>query len=231
MNLCYTKRLNIFFIGPFLKGLFALLISAAFSTSAQAAQSQPYISIDAASGRILEHHAIFQRWHPASLTKLMTAYLAFSALKSGDFTESSPVQLSRTAVRIAHSRSGYPAGTKIDFSTALQLMLTRSNNDIAKAIAETLSKDEAHFVIEMNRTAQRLGLYGTHFVNSHGLSNTEHYSTARDIALLSLRLRQDFPEYMHYFTIGGVDMGGKHKIKRNTNNLLGRFAGADGCQI
>jgi D-alanyl-D-alanine carboxypeptidase len=184
------------------------------------------ILLDAGSGKVLAEENALQRWYPASLTKLMTAYIAFKALKTGRLTITSPVKISANAAKQPPSRMGYKPGQVLNLDNALKIMLVKSANDIAVAVGETAGgKDYPKL---MNAEAQRLGMNGSHWVNANGLHSAQNYTTARDLALLSMALRRDFPEYAAYFGIEAIQYD--DKLERNYNVLLGRFDGADGMK-
>ncbi len=187
------------------------------------------ITVDAGTGEILSQDDAFQRWYPASLTKLMTTYVAFRMIESGQITLDTPIRMTARSVKEPPSRSGYKVGSELTLDNALKIMLVRSTNDVAMAIGETLGGSEDKFAALMNDEAQRLGMYGTHFVNPNGLYSDDHYTTARDLAILTLHLRREYPQYAHYFDIEAIDYGNK-KSQANYNALIGRFQGADGMK-
>ncbi len=193
---------------------------------ASEAQAGTSILIDAGTGKVLAQENALQRWYPASLTKLMTTYLAFKALKSGQLTLTSPVKISANAARQPPSKMGYRPGQVLTLDNALKIMLVKSANDIAVAVGETAGGKD--YPKQMNAEAQLLGMSGSHFVNANGLHSAQHYTNARDLALLSMALRRDFPEYASYFGIEAIEYD--DKLERNYNILLGRFDGADGMK-
>ncbi|MBH9987076.1 D-alanyl-D-alanine carboxypeptidase [Bartonella sp. W8098] len=201
-----------------------------FFMSLAVARANPYLSVDVATGRILAHNDAFDRWYPASLTKMMTAYVTFRALHNGEVTPQTRVTVSAAAAKLPPSHSGYKPGSVLDLDTALSITLVKSTNDLATAIAETVGGSEQAFVVRMNEEAQRLGMFGTHFANANGLPNPDNYSTARDLAVLAVQIRREFPQYAHYFSIPAIDFGGGRKVEQNSNNLIGRFSGADGMK-
>jgi D-alanyl-D-alanine carboxypeptidase len=203
-----------------LAALSALML---FSAPANAGTS---ILVDTGSGKVLSEENALQRWYPASLTKLMTAYVALKALKSGQLTLTSPVKISANAAKQPPSRMGYKPGQVLNLDNALKIMLVKSANDIAVAVAETAAGKD--FQKAMNEEAQRLGLTGSNWVSANGLHSPQNYTTARDLALLSIALRRDFPEYAAYFGIEAIQYG--ETLERNYNILLGRFDGADGMK-
>ncbi|MDF2799331.1 MAG: D-alanyl-D-alanine carboxypeptidase [Devosia sp.] len=169
-----------------------------------------------------------QPWHPASLTKLMTAYVAFEEIQKGNVTLQTPVVLSRNAINQAPSKSGLPVDSALSLQDALYIMIVKSANDIAMGIAETVGGSEAQFVAKMNETAARMGLSATRFANPHGLHDPAQQTSARDLAVLSLYLRQNFPQYAEMFGTEFVQLG-KAKLESN-NALLTKFAGTTGMK-
>lgn len=194
------------------------------------AEANPYMTVDVATGKVLSHQNAFKRWYPASLTKMMSAYVVFRALRSGQLTLASPVRMSVAATKEPPSKMGYKAGSVMTLDTALKIMLVKSANDVSVAVGESVGGSKSRFVAMMNAEARRLGMFGTHFTNPHGLPDKNNYSTARDMALLAAQLRREFPEYAHYFSTEAIDPGAGKKIQPNYNILLGRFNGADGMK-
>ncbi|MCZ2327894.1 D-alanyl-D-alanine carboxypeptidase family protein [Bartonella sp. F02] len=192
--------------------------------------AHPFIAVDTTTGRILAHNQAFERWYPASLTKLMTAYVIFHAIKAGKISPQHQITISKNAAKAPPSRSGYKAGSILTLETALSITLVKSTNDLAIAMSEAVAGSQKAFVQEMNAQAQRLGMFGTHFANASGLPDPNNYSTARDIALLAVQIRREFPQYAHYFSIPAIDFGNGAKIEFNSNNLIGRFDGIDGMK-
>lgn len=189
----------------------------------------PYISVDL-NGHIFAHKQAFDRWYPASLTKMMTAYIAFQALQAGKIKADTVIKISPAAERVVPSLSGWRAGSTLTFDTALTVMMVKSANDMANAIAEAVKGSQSAFVTEMNAQAQRLGMSGTHFANPSGLPDPENYSNARDLAVLAAQLRLEFPQYSHYFDIPAIDFGHGRRPQPNSNYLIGRYSGADGMK-
>lgn len=191
-----------------------------------AAHSGASLVFDVQSGAVISQQNAFQRWYPASLTKLMTAYIAFSAIRSGKLTLQSPVVISANAAKQPPSKMGYKPGSRLSLDDALKIMLVKSANDIAVAVGEAAGG--ANYPDAMNAAAAKLGMTGSHFVNANGLHSPQHYSTARDLALLTRALREEFPEFSAYFKVEAIRYG--DHLERNYNILLGRFAGADGMK-
>ena len=192
------------------------------------ASANPMIAVDVGSGRVIEHEQAFQRWYPASLTKLMTIYVVFKAVKSGQMSLQTPVTMSVHAAKEPPSKMYFKPGERFPLDSALKYLMVKSANDVAVAIGEAVSGTEEAFVGEMNATARQLGMNSTRFVNPHGLPGDGQYTTARDMALLAVALRREFPEFAHYFAYEGFTTG--KKSYTNYNLLIGRFAGADGMK-
>lgn len=192
------------------------------------ALAAPKISVDVASGRVVEHDDAFQRWYPASLTKVMTAYLAFRAVDSGQMTMQTPVTMSVQAAKEPPSKMYFKPGERFPLDSAIKYLMVKSANDVAVAIAEAVSGTEEAFVKDMNRAALELGMKATRFVNPNGLPGKGQYTTARDMAVLAVAVRKQFPQFAHYFGYEGFSIGTKQHT--NYNLLIGRFAGADGMK-
>ena len=188
--------------------LFLLLLSLSFVASAQQIPTPPalaaksWLLIEAASGQELAAQAPDQRLDPASLTKLMTAYLSFAALKQGTLKLEQPVPVSQKAWKTGGSRMFIQVGTQVKVEDLLKGMIVQSGNDACVALAEAIAGDEENFAQMMNREAQRLGMKGSSFRNSSGLPDPQHYTTARDLATLAGALIRDFPdEYAKYYSL------------------------------
>jgi D-alanyl-D-alanine carboxypeptidase len=187
-----------------------------------------WILVDDASGRVLKEDNSAALWHPASLTKLMTAYVTFDALRAGKIRMTSPVKVSAHALAQAPAKMGFKVGTVVNLDNALKMMLVKSANDIAIAIAETVGGSEPAFVEQMNATAMRLGMASTHYDNANGLPDDGQVTTARDLAVLARALHRDFPEYESYFGIPAIKAG--KRVLRSENALLERYRGTTGMK-
>ncbi|PSJ59395.1 D-alanyl-D-alanine carboxypeptidase family protein [Pseudaminobacter soli (ex Li et al. 2025)] len=212
----------------FSKGLFLGLAALSGLASGPAA-ANPSILFDVRTGQVLEHEDAFKRWHPASLTKIMTAYVAFRAVKAGEVSLQSPIKMTKISAAEPPSKMGFKPGSVMTLDNALKMMLGKSANDIAAAVGENIGGTIPAFADRMNAEAQRLGMTGSHFTNPNGLHDPENYTTARDLALLVRAIRTEFPQYASYFSIEGITTNGKNRI-HGYNPLLGRFAGADGMK-
>jgi len=188
----------------------------------------PYVLLDANSGDVYAEHDALRPWYPASTTKLMTAYVVFQALKAGEITMDSPVIMSKTAYGQAYASHFFKPGQVLTVDNALKVMLTRSANDMAMAIAESVGDGFDDFILRMNLEARRLGMSRTRFLNPHGLHDPRQVTSARDLALLTRAIMSEFPRYKHYFGIEAIKVNGA--VRRNTNLLLNRFRGASGMK-
>lgn len=192
------------------------------------ANATPVLVVDADSHRVLYQEDAGVPWYPASTTKLMAAFVVFEALRSGDVTLTTPVTMTRGALKQAFLESGLTFGRTMTLEDALFAMIAASANDVAVALAESVASDETSFVRRMNDAAARLGLTGTHFSNPNGLFDRNNYTTARDLAILGMEVDRVFPEYRRFFLASAVAIDGK-EIKSN-NLLLTRFSGAIGMK-
>ncbi|WIJ25638.1 D-alanyl-D-alanine carboxypeptidase family protein [Devosia sp. RR2S18] len=191
-------------------------------------RANPTLLVDAQTLDVLYAEDAGQPWHPASLTKMMTAYVAFEAIAKGTVTLDTPVVLSRNAINQAPSKSGLPVGSALTLKDALYLLLVKSANDIAVGIAETIGGSEDAFVAEMNEVAQRIGLTATHFANPHGLHDPAQVTSARDLAILTLYIQQNYPQYLPIF---GTDAVRLDDVRlESQNELLTKFAGTTGMK-
>jgi D-alanyl-D-alanine carboxypeptidase (penicillin-binding protein 5/6) len=186
-----------------------------------------YIVDDQTGGVMLDRNST-ARSEPASLTKMMTAYLAFEALKTGKIKLTDWLPVSEKARRMQGSRMFLERGSKVEFEDLLRGVIVQSGNDASVVVAEGLAGSEEAFVERMNATAKQLGMAGTHFANSSGWPDPDHYTTARDLAILAHHLVADCPEYYHYFSEVSFTY---HGIKQgNRNPLLYKPVGADGIK-
>ena len=198
-----------------------------FATPALA-QEPAYIVVDMSSGTVLAERDAAQPWYPASVTKLMTAYVTFQALKAGTVTPDTQVLISQHALNEPPSKMGFPVGTKMTLDNAVKMMIVKSANDIAMAIAETVGGSETGFVAQMNAEARRLGMNSSHFRNPNGLPDDGQMTTARDLALLTHAIWNEFPQHRHYFGITAIKAG--KRVLRNYNALLDRYRGSTGMK-
>jgi D-alanyl-D-alanine carboxypeptidase len=200
----------------------------ALSVVAGPALANPVVVFDLSSGKILQHQDAFKRWYPASLSKLMTAYVTFRALAAGEVQLDSPIKVTKHSAAEPPSKMGFKPGSVMRLDNALKMMLVKSANDIAMAVGENVGGSPAAFAERMNAEATRLGMNGTHFVNPNGLYSPDQYTTARDLAVLVMAIRREFPQYVPWFSIEGLAVG--KKAIPNYNLLIGRYPGADGMK-
>jgi D-alanyl-D-alanine carboxypeptidase len=194
-------------------------------------RAAPYAAMvmDARSGEVLHSRNADTRLHPASLTKMMTLYVAFEAIRLGEITLDTQVRVSAQAASEPPSRLGLRAGSTIRLRYLIRAAAIRSGNDAATAIAEAISGSEAAFARRMNRTARALGMTRTTFRNAHGLTEEGHLSTARDMTVMGRRLFYDYPQYYNLFSRREEDAGIARV--RNTNRaVLDAYRGADGIK-
>ena len=196
-----------------------------------AAFSAPYAALvmDARTGEVLHSRNADTRLHPASLTKMMTLYVAFDAVARGEITLDTEVKISRKAAAEPPSKLGLKAGQRVKLRYLIRAAAVKSANDAATAIGEAISGSEAAFARRMNRTAQAMGMKRTTFKNAHGLTEAGHLSTARDMSRLGRQLFYDFPDYYNLFSRQSTSAGSK--MVSNTNGrLLSQYRGADGIK-
>ena len=190
--------------------------------------AKSYILQDFASGRVLAEHDADQRLPPASITKLMTAYVVSHELKAGNITLADEVLISEKAWRMVGSRSFIEVNTKVPVEVLLRGMIIQSGNDAAVALAEHIAGSEDTFAQMMNQYAQQLGMFNTNYQNATGLPDSDHYTTARDIAILSAAIIRDFPD--HYKWYAEREYTYNNITQHNRNKLLWRDSTVDGLK-
>ena len=203
-------------------------LSAALALGAASVQATPYLVVDADSDQVLMENEATAPWYPASLTKLMTVYVALDAVRNGKLTLDTPLVMSARAARMPPSKMGFRPGTEVTLDNALKMLMVKSPNDVAVMVAEGVSGSIEAFADDMNADAQRLGLHESHFVNPNGLHNPAHVSSARDMATIARALLREFPDHADLFSIGALQLGRQYIL--NHNGLLGRYPGADGMK-
>ncbi|WP_086052022.1 D-alanyl-D-alanine carboxypeptidase family protein [Pseudoruegeria sp. SK021] len=195
------------------------------------AQAAPYAAmvIDARTGEVLHSKNADTRLHPASLTKMMTLYVVFDAVQRGEISLDTKVTVSKKAASQPPSKLYLKSGQKIALRYLIRASAVKSANDAALTMAEAISGSEAAFTERMTQTAQALGMKNTNFKNPHGLTQTGHYSTARDMTTLGRALFYHYPEYYNLFSRRSTDAGGKTVYNTN-RRLLDAYSGADGIK-
>lgn len=221
----------------FLTGLVSVVLLAGTPILASAQQQPPapalaaksWLLIEAGSGQTLAAQAADERLEPASLTKLMTAYLTFAALKQGVLKRDQSIIVSEKAWRAPGSRMFINVGKPVVVEDLIKGMIVQSGNDATTALAEAIGSSEEQFAQMMNREAQRLGMKATSFRNATGLPDPQHYTTARDLATLALALIRDFPDdYARYYSI--KEFRYNNISQPNRNRLLWMDPSVDGMK-
>src|SRR5579863_6048106 len=202
--------------------------SAAPIPTPPALDARAYILVDYQSARVLAQSHADERAEPASLTKLMTAYVVFKALAENRLKVTDLVTISEHAWRAEGSRTFVQVGTQIPVDILIKGMIVQSGNDATIALAEKVGGTESAFAQMMNEYAQRLGMKGSHFENSDGLPAPNHYTTPRDVATLANALIRDFPEYYPLFSLREFMWNNIRQGNRNT--LLGKDPSVDGLK-
>jgi len=191
-------------------------------------RANPLLLVDMANAEVLLAQEAGRPWYPASLVKLTTALVVFNAIDDGRIGLDSEVVISARALRVPPSRLGLRVDTVLSMRDALNLLIVKSANDIAIAVAEAVSGSVEDFVAEMNRTAQNMGMSATRFVNPNGLYDPAQVTSARDLAIVALAIRRDYPQYASIFATSVVRLNGDNL--RSYNRLLTGFAGTTGMK-
>jgi D-alanyl-D-alanine carboxypeptidase len=213
------------------RGLIFLAVFVFLTLPFAAARAAPYAAmvIDARTGEVVHSRNANTRLHPASLTKMMTLYIAFEAVERGEIGLDTPVKISSFAAAEPPSKLGLKAGQTIRFRYLIRAAAVKSANDAATAIGEALAGSEAAFARRMNSTARALGMSRTTFKNAHGLTEQGHLSTARDMTVLGRRLFYDHPEYYNLFSRRSTSAG-VGTVANTNRKLLAAYRGADGIK-
>lgn len=212
-------------------GLFLFAALWMFVVVPISARAAPYAALvmDARTGEVLHARNADTRLHPASLTKMMTLYIAFEAVERGEISLDQKVRISKHAASEPPSKLGLQSGQRIALRYLIRAAAVKSANDAATAIGEAISGSEAAFARRMTRTAKALGMNSTTFKNAHGLTESGHMSTARDMTKLGRHILYDYPQYYNLFSRTSTNAG--IKTVNNTNRrLLGSYKGADGIK-
>jgi D-alanyl-D-alanine carboxypeptidase len=210
----------------------AILGLAAFALAMLAASPRAHaeakLLLDAKTGKVLYADNATLPWYPASVTKLMTLYTVLHEIKEGHIGLNTLITVTPDAAAQQPTKMGFPVGTKLTIDNALKMMMVKSANDVAVAIAEGVGGSISGFADLMNANAERLGMSQSHFVNPNGLPAENHVTSARDLGILARALITQFPEYDSYLHIHSIRYG--KRIMRNYNTLLARYPGADGMK-
>lgn len=203
-------------------------LALAITTGGALAGNTPALVVDADSGRVLFADRSTDPWYPASITKLMTTYVALDQVRAGRLSMNSLLTLSARAAAEPPSKMGFKPGTQITLENALKIIMVKSANDIALMIGENVGGSVEDFAVMMNDAARRLGMRESRWTNPNGLPDDRQQTSARDMAILARALLREFPEEEGLFHIGALKLG--NQIIRNHNGMLGRYPGADGMK-
>jgi D-alanyl-D-alanine carboxypeptidase len=202
------------------------LIAALVILAPRVAQAEALLVVEADTGKVLQADNATYPWYPASVTKLMTAYVTLKAVKDGRMSLDTLLTVSPVAASQSPSKMGFRPGTQLTVDNALKMMLVKSANDMAVVLAEGVGGSIDGFSAQMNQTAQRLGMTQTSYVNPNGLPADGQITSARDLAILARAIIRDLPEYEYFVHIPSIRYG--RKVTQNFNKLIGRYPGADG---
>jgi D-alanyl-D-alanine carboxypeptidase len=206
----------------------AAVAAAALMPQPRSAAAEALLLVEADSGKVLFAENATHPWYPASVTKLMTAYVTLRAIKEQRITPDTLLTVSGNAVAQQPSKMGFKAGIRLTVDTALKMMMVKSANDVAVVLAEGVSGSIDNFSTEMNRAAQRLGMTQSSFVNPNGLPADGQITSARDLAILTRALIREFPEHEQLWRLPAIKFG--RRVLHNHNPLIDRYPGADGMK-
>jgi D-alanyl-D-alanine carboxypeptidase len=216
------------FLRPLLRKSFSWIVTiAALAIAAPCAlHAEALLVVEADTGKVLQADNATYPWYPASVTKMMTAYVTLKAIKDGRMTLDQLLTVSPVAASQSPSKMGLRPGTQVTVENALAMMLVKSANDMAVVLAEGVGGSIDGFSAQMNQTAQRLGMTQTSYVNPNGLPADGQITSARDLAILARAIIRDLPEYEYFYHIPSIRFG--RRVTNNFNKLIGRYPGADG---
>jgi D-alanyl-D-alanine carboxypeptidase len=190
------------------------------------AQAEAWLVVEADTGKVLQADNATYPWYPASVTKIMTAYVTLKAVKEGRLALDSVLTVSPVAASQSPSKMGFRPGTLVTVENALAMMMVKSANDMAVVLAEGVGGSIDGFSAQMNQAAQRLGMTQTSYVNPNGLPADGQITSARDLAILARAVIRELPEYEYFMHIPAIRFG--RRVTNNFNHLIGRYPGADG---
>ena len=202
------------------------VVAALAVVTPRAAQAEALLLVEADTGKVLQADNATMPWYPASVTKIMTAYVTLKAVKDGRLTLDTLLTVSPIAAAESPSKMGFPPGTQVTVDNALKMMMVKSANDMAVVLAEGVGGSIDGFSAMMNQAAQRLGMTQTSYVNPNGLPADGQITSARDLAILARAVIRDLPEYEYFMHIPSIRYG--RRVTQNFNKLIGRYPGADG---
>ncbi|MFL6790429.1 MAG: serine hydrolase [Bradyrhizobium sp.] len=218
------------FLRPLLRSRSSSLVFAALAAlviaTPCAAQAEALLVVEADTGKVLQADNATMPWYPASVTKLMTAYVTLKAVRDGRVSLDTLLTVSPVAASQSPSKMGFRPGIQVTVDNALKMMLVKSANDMAVVLAEGIGGSVDGFSAMMNQTAQKLGMTQTSYVNPNGLPADGQITSARDLAILARAIIRDLPDYEYFVHISSIRYG--RRITQNFNKLIGRYPGADG---
>ena len=204
-----------------------IVVVAALAIAApRGAHAEALLVVEADTGKVLQAENATYPWYPASVTKMMTAYVTLKAVKEGRLTLETVLTVSPVAASQSPSKMGFRPGTLVTVENALHMMMVKSANDMAVVLAEGVAGSVDGFSAQMNQTAQRLGMTQSTYVNPNGLPADGQITSARDLAILARAIIRDLPEYEYFVHTPSIRFG--RRVTNNFNKLIGRYPGADG---
>ncbi len=192
------------------------------------ARAEAQLLIEASTGKVLHAENATYPWYPASVTKLMTMYTTLRAIREKKVSFDTMLTVSKNAAAQQPTKMGFKAGTTLTIDNAMKMLMVKSANDMAVAIAEGVGGSIEGFADMMNANARRLGMSQSNFVNPNGLPAENHVTSARDLGILARALIREFPEQDSYWHISSIRYG--NRVYRNYNSLIDRYPGADGMK-
>jgi D-alanyl-D-alanine carboxypeptidase len=192
----------------------------------RAVHAEALLVVEADTGKVLQADNATMPWYPASVTKIMTAYVTLKAVKEGRLSLDTVLTVSPVAASQSPSKMGFRPGIQVTVDNALKMMMVKSANDMAVVLAEGVGGSVDGFSGMMNQTAQKLGMTQTSYVNPNGLPADGQITSARDLAILARAVIRDLPEYEYFMHIPSIRYG--RRVTQNFNKLIGRYPGADG---
>jgi D-alanyl-D-alanine carboxypeptidase len=202
------------------------LLAALAVVTPRAVHAEALLVVEADTGKVLQADNATMPWYPASVTKIMTAYVTLKAVKEGRLTLDTLLTVSPVAASQSPSKMGFRPGIQVTVDNALKMMMVKSANDMAVVLAEGVGGSVDGFSAMMNQTAQKLGMTQTSYVNPNGLPADGQITSARDLAILARAVIRDLPEYEYFMHIPSIRYG--RRVTQNFNKLIGRYPGADG---
>src|SRR5712671_2265203 len=204
-----------------------IVVAAAFAIFVpRVAEAEALLVVEADTGKVLQADNATYPWYPASVTKIMTAYVTLKAVKEGRLSLDSLLTVSPVAASQSPSKMGFKPGTQVTVENALAMLMVKSANDMAVVLAEGVGDSIDGFSAQMNQAAQRLGMTQTSYVNPNGLPAEGQITSARDLAILARAVIRELPEYEYFMHIPAIRFG--RRVTKNFNHLIGRYPGADG---